>query len=136
GADVISMSLGGDGPCSQTLQATINYAWNRGAVIVAAAGNGGADQIGDPAPEAPASCAHVIPVGAIDPHDARAPCSNYGAAVPLAAPGVNVLSTDYAGSYSTVSGTSPATPHVAGAAGLLWSTPYGASNQEIVARLL
>src|SRR5262249_4582434 len=134
GAQVISMSLGGEGSCSQTLQAATEYAWNKGAVIVAAAGNGGTDGVGDPAPESPGNCNHVIPVAAIDQNDNRAPFSNYGLAVPLAAPGVNILSTNFVGTYGTVSGTSPATPHVAAVAALLWSTPYGTSNQAIVNR--
>ncbi|MGE3269092.1 MAG: S8 family serine peptidase [Chloroflexota bacterium] len=142
GAGVISMSLGGDGPCNQTLQSAIDYAWNKGAVIVAAAGNGGPDEIGDPLPEAPGSCNHVIPVGAIDQLDAKASFSNYnanpaaGAVVPIAAPGVNVLSTDFLGTYSTVSGTSPATPHVAGAAALIKLLYPGEANSQIVARLI
>ena len=78
----------------------------------------------------------MISVGAIDPADGRASFSNYGPAVPLAAPGVNVLSTNYVGTYGTVSGTSPATPHVAGVAALLHSTPYGLTNQSIVNRLV
>jgi thermitase len=136
GAQVISMSLGGDGECSQTLQSAVEYAWTRGAVIVAAAGNGGTDGVGDPTPESPGNCAHVIPVGAIDQNDSRASFSNYGPAVPLAAPGVNILSTNFIGTYGTVSGTSPATPHVSAVAALLWSTQYGSSNQAIVNRLL
>ena len=135
GAKVISMSLGAPGPCSQTLQTAVNYAWARNIVIVAAAGNGGMDQVGDPASESPGNCAHVVSVGAIDQGDARASFSNYGPGVPLAAPGVSVLSTNFIGTYSTVSGTSPATPHVAGVAALLFSTPFAVSNQAIVNRL-
>lgn len=135
GAQVISMSLGAPGPCSQTMQTAINYAWGKGAVIVAAAGNGGGDGVGDPAPESPANCPLVIPVAAINQDDSRASFSNYGPSVALAAPGVNILSTNYVGTYSTVSGTSPATPHVAGVAALLHSTPHGSSNQAIVNRL-
>jgi thermitase len=136
GAKVISMSLGGPGSCSNTLQAAVDYAWARNVVIVAAAGNGGIDGIGDPAPESPGNCNHVIAVAATDQNDQRASFSNYGPAVPLAAPGVSILSTNFVGGYRTVSGTSPATPHVAGVAGLLWSTSYGASNQAVVDRLL
>jgi len=130
GAHVISMSLGGPGGCSQTMQDAVTYAWGRGVVIVAAAGNGAIS-----ASESPGNCAQVIPVGAIDQGDGRASFSNYGPSVPLAAPGVSILSTDYVGTYTTVSGTSPATPHVAGVAALLRSTPYGSTNQSIVNRL-
>jgi thermitase len=136
GARVISMSLGGPGACSNTLQAAVDYAWARNVVMIAAAGNGGDDQIGDPAPESPGNCNHVVAVAATDQNDQRASFSNYGLAVPLAAPGVSILSTNFVGGYSTVSGTSPATPHVSGVAGLLWSTVYATSNQAIVNRLL
>ncbi len=139
GANVISMSLGSANPCSQTLQAAVDYAWEKGAVLVAAAGNGGADQQGDPQSDAPASCTHVISVGAINQDDSRASFSNFGPTsaprVQIAAPGVNVLSTNYVGTYSTVSGTSPSTPHVAGVAALV-KAQHGGSNQEIVDRIL
>ena len=98
GAQVISMSLGGARPLLARRCRTPSTTPGRGTrSIVAAAGNGGADQVGDPAPESPGNCTHVIPVGAIDQNDARASFSNYGPAVPLAAPGVNVLSTNYVG---------------------------------------
>jgi subtilisin family serine protease len=135
GAHVISMSLGGSGPCPQTIQAAVDHAWSLNSVIVAAAGNGGADQVGDSGAEYPGNCAHVIAVGAINQDDSRASFTNYGSNVPLAAPGVNIRSTNYVGTYSNVSGTSPATPHVAGVAALLHSTPYGLTNQSIVDRL-
>jgi thermitase len=142
GASVISMSLGGDGACSSTLQNAINHAWGSGAVIVAAAGNGGTDGVGDALPEAPGSCNHVIPVGAIDRHDQRASFSNYnanpnaGPVVPLAAPGVDIYSTDYRGFYSLVDGTSPATPHVAGVAALIRALHPNESNATVVHRLI
>lgn len=142
GAGVISMSLGGEGACNATLQSAIDIAWNAGVVIVAAAGNGGADGVGDPLPEAPGSCNHVIPVGAIDKNDARASFSNYnanpgaGPVVPLAAPGVDTYSTDFRGRYSTVDGTSPATPHVAAVAALVREAYPNESNASIVNRLI
>src|SRR5690606_35804717 len=81
GARVISMSLGSVSTCSQTLQTAVNYAWERDVVIVAAAGNGGQDQVGDPVSESPGNCAHVLSIGAIDQNDARASFSNYGPSV-------------------------------------------------------
>lgn len=147
GARVINMSLSAPGACSPTLQAAVDYAWARNVVLVAAAGNGGTDLVGDPAPESPANCTHMLPIGAIDRNDARPNYSNFGPGVPLAAPGGDnsppaefnpnhVLSTDNAGGYATVSGTSPSTAHVAGVAALLVSTPHGATNQSIALRLL
>jgi thermitase len=136
GARIISLSLSGPGPCSQTLQEAVNYAWARNVVIVAAAGNGGADVIGDLGVEAPANCTNVIPVGAIDQNDQRPTFSNFGPGVLLTAPGVDILSTDNLGGYSLVRGTSPATPHVGAVASLLVSTQHGNTNQSIVTRLL
>jgi thermitase len=143
GAGVISMSLGGDGSCSMTLQSQIDYAWSKGAVLVAAAGNGGSDGVGDPAPDSPASCNHVIAVGAIDQQDVRAKLpgqshsfSNYGSGVPLAAPGLAILATNHLGTYSNVNGTSPATPHVAAAAALVRAAHSSQSNGWVHSRLL
>lgn len=143
GAGVISMSLGGEGACSQTEQAAIDYAWSKGVVLVAAAGNGGADGVGDPLPEAPGNCNHVVAVGAINRVDARASFSNYnanpsaGRVVPLAAPGVDIYSTtSYNPFYATVNGTSPATPHVAGVAALVKAANPNLTNTEIVDRLI
>jgi thermitase len=136
GARVINLSIGSEGPCSPALQAAVDYAWARNAVLIAAAGNGGADGTPDPASESPGNCAHVMSIAAIDHSDALASFSNFGPSIPLTAPGVDVLSTNNAGTYSGVTGTSPSTAHVSGVAALLVSTPHGTSNQSIFTRLL
>jgi thermitase len=116
GAKVINMSLGSPSP-SSTLQSAIDYAWSKDVVVVAAAGNRGTN-----AQFYPAAYGNVIAVGATDNTDAKASYSNYGSSwVDVAAPGSSILSTTVDGSYGLMSGTSMATPHVAGEAGLIWS---------------
>ena len=117
GAKVISMSLGGG--ASTTLQQVVRSAWENGgaigSVLVAAAGNDG-----DSTVSYPAGYAEVVSVAATDDNDAKASFSNTNADVEVAAPGVDVLSTIPGGQYATLSGTSMATPHASGVAGVLW----------------
>jgi thermitase len=136
GAQVINLSLGADIPCPASTQTAANYAWSHGAVIVAAAGNGGATS----GAIAPANCNNVIGVAATDSLDNRAGFSNVGNKVELAAPGVNIYSTvnpDLNGGalYEPFSGTSMASPHVAGVAALVWATSYGTSPAAVRDRL-
>jgi thermitase len=129
GAKVINLSLGSPNS-SSTLQSAVDYAWESGAVIVAAAGN-----YGIPQPFYPAACANAIAVGATDSSDARASFSNFGSWVSVAAPGVSILSTygrtTYPSTYATMSGTSMASPHAAGEAGLLFAMLPGVSNGTV-----
>ncbi len=115
GAKVISNSYGGSG-YSQTIYDAIDYAYLCDAIFVAAAGNDGTDN--DLLPIYPASyeLPNVISVAASDSSDDMASFSNYGVtSVDLAAPGVGIVSTYLAGETSSLSGTSMACPHVAGA---------------------
>jgi thermitase len=116
GADVISMSLGGSA-ASSILEDAINYAWSKGVVVVAAAGNNG-----NMVPVYPAYYANCIAVAATDASDARPLWSNYGDWVDVAAPGSGILSTFKDDNYVYMSGTSMATPHVAGLAALVFTT--------------
>ncbi len=126
GAKVISMSLGGSSS-SNTLRDAVDYAWGKGAVLVAAAGNDNTSN-----PSYPAYYQNVIAVGATDHKDLKASYSNYGSWVDVAAPGSAILSTTVdSAKYGKYNGTSMSTPHVAGVAGLVWSTSPGASNQDV-----
>jgi thermitase len=132
GSKVISMSLGGGE--STTLRNAVINAWKGGAangsVLIAAAGNDG-----DATLNYPAAYAEVVSVAATDHNDARASFSNANSDVEIAAPGVSVLSTIPGGQYARLSGTSMATPHVSGVAGVLWQLFPGDTAAGIRGRL-
>lgn len=129
GAKVISMSLGGPYN-SRSQQDAINYAWNKGAVLVAAAGNGGNTRR-----EYPGANNNIVSVAATNNNDQKASFSTYGTWVDVAAPGETIYSTYPTNSYKNLSGTSMATPMVAGVVGLIWSSSYGTSNTAVVQHL-
>ncbi|WP_281890341.1 S8 family peptidase [Paenibacillus sp. YYML68] len=128
GAQVVNLSLGSP-YSSLTLQNAVQYAWSRGSVIVAAAGNDGSS-----VPSYPANDANVLAVASTNETDVKSSFSNYGTWVEVAAPGEDILST-YTGSYyAYLSGTSMAAPHVAGVAALLAS--QGRSRDQIRAAII
>lgn len=120
GAKVINLSLGGP-DASRTMESVVNYAWNKGALLACAAGNDGTS---DTTNSYPAFYNNCLAVGATDSDDDDAYYSNWGTWVDIAAPGSNIYSTTIGSSYGFKDGTSMATPHVAGAAGLLMSQGY------------
>ena len=129
GAHILSLSLGGAGG-SQQLQDAVNYAWTRGCLVVVAAGNGGSSS-----PQYPAFYTNSLAVAATDSNDQLANFSQYGSWVDIAAPGVNILATYPNNQYRSLSGTSMACPHVAGAAAVLWSHNPSLTNAELRAAL-
>lgn len=122
GAQVINMSLGG-ASSSQVLQDAVNYAWGKGSVIVAAAGN-----LSSSAESYPGAYPNVIAVGATDNNDNKASYSNYGSWVDVAAPGSSIYSTYKGNTYASMSGTSMATPFTSGVASLVWSKGICSTN--------
>ncbi|MBI5934515.1 MAG: peptidase S8 [Chloroflexi bacterium] len=117
GAQVINLSLGGSSP-SSVLEDAVNYAYGRGMVQVAAAGNSGSASVLYPARYGP-----VISVAATDNFNSHAGFSNYGPEVDLAAPGASIYSLYPGGGYGYRSGTSMAAPFVAGLASILIGLP-------------
>jgi serine protease len=141
-ARVLNLSLGGTGVCPTTYQNAINSVRAKGAVVVVAAGNANTDAVNT----APANCAGVVTVAAVNRSGGKASYSNYGSAVDLAAPGgdsgAGILSTLNAGttvpgadSYAWYMGTSMATPHVAGVAALMLSRNPQLTPDDVETRL-
>jgi thermitase len=139
-AAVVNASLSGSG---LSLSVRNAIAGAPGTLFVVAAGNGGEDSIGDDndsTPQYPCNYRHanLICVAATTRSDVLAGFSNFGSdSVDLAAPGVGIRSTyPKAGGYRDLSGTSMATPHVAGGAALLAAARPGATVAELRALLL
>lgn len=134
GASVINLSLTVAEP-SSTLEDAVDYAWDKGAIVVAAAGN----SLGS-APVYPAAYSNVIAVAATDRED-RLPCwSSHGSWVSLGAPGAGIYSTLPGDSYGYKSGTSEAAALVSGEAALLFTVVTdtngnGCLNDEVRSRI-
>jgi len=138
GATVINMSVGGF-PYSQSVQDAATYAWNKGVVLVGAAGNNNREET-----FYPASLNNVISVSATQPQDEFSYWSSYGPAIDVSAPGSSVLTTNCIastcphsgwGSHTYISGTSFATPNVAGVVALIRARNPSWTPQQVVDQL-
>jgi serine protease len=129
-AQVINLSLGGFGPCSQSMQTAVDFALSQGAVVVVAAGNDAVNL--NQQAVTPANCNGVITVGASNRFGSRTGYSNFGRRIDLMAPGGDqngaILSTHNMGQqtqgnpgYRYLTGTSMAAPHVSAVASLILS---------------
>ena len=121
---VVNMSVGGG--YSATLNSAVNALVSKNVVVAVAAGNSNKNACN----YSPAGAANAVTVGATTSTDARASYSNYGSCLDVFAPGSSIVSDWYTGTSATntISGTSMATPHVAGVAGLYLSAGNSASG--------
>jgi type VII secretion-associated serine protease mycosin len=126
GAKVINLSLGNYAR-SQFLLDAVRYAYSRDVVLIAAGGNESTDQL-----SYPAAFPEVLAVAAVDEKKNRAPFSNYGPYIDVAAPGVHIASTFPGDSYAALSGTSMAAPHVAALAALMRSACPTMKNRQVM----
>jgi thermitase len=124
GAQVINISLGGSSG-STALQQAVQYAWNKGSVLVAAAGASGSTT-----PTYPAAYPEVIAVACTTQSDTLCSFSTYGSWVDVGAPGVNIRTISSGGGTVYLSGTSYSAAIVSGVAALL--AGQGRSNANIV----
>lgn len=130
GAHIINMSWGGP-TASTTGQNIVNYAVSEGCILIAAAGN---DNVNTQF--YPAAYNNVVSVAATTSSNSKASFSNYGSWIDVSAPGNNIYSTTVGNSYGNKSGTSMASPMVAGLAGLMKSLNPNMPNSDLINCLL
>jgi len=128
-ADIISCSWGSDAK-STLLHEAVQYAYDHGVLVIAAAGNDANDT-----ENYPAAYDEVVAVTATDQNDDPASFTSFGNWVEVAAPGVNIYSTFLDDSYAYMSGTSMSAPHVSGVAALIWSRFPNMTRDQVRAQL-
>ena len=130
GADIVSLSWGSGG-FSNFEEDIINYAWDNGVIVIAAAGNDAANDL-----HFPAAYEHAVAVAATQTvSDNLASFSNFGTWVDIFAPGSSILSTFPGNTYVSIGGTSMSTPMVAGGVALLLNQFPDETSHEILIRL-
>ncbi len=129
---VANMSLGGG--VSATVDSAVQRMIDDGVVVVVAAGNSNLDACN----YSPARAASALTVGATTSTDARASYSNFGKCLDIFAPGSGITSAWHTSTtaINTISGTSMASPHVAGVAALVWSEGVATTVSDVVAQVI
>lgn len=125
GVRVINISIAGSS-ASSTLENAVTYAWNKGSLIFAGAGNAGTTAL-----SYPAACSKAIAISSTDSTDNKSSFSNYGSWISMAAPGSAIYTTVNGGGFASVSGTSFSSPIAAGLAGLILSVNPDLTNQQV-----
>jgi len=126
GAHIVNMSWG-SGSFSTTNEEIINYALSRNVILIAAAGNNNSSAI-----FYPAGYNGVVSVASTTTDDSKSSFSNFGTWIKISAPGSAILSTVPFGNYASNSGTSMASPMVAGLVGLMKSLNPGMPNEDLI----
>jgi len=129
GARIVNASVGTQS-ASSALQSAVDYAWNKGTVVFAAAGN-----YATSTPVYPAACNNAVAVSATDPNGVFHASSSYGSWIDVSAPGSGILTTSMGGGYGSWSGTSFASPIAAAVGALVLSVKPGLSASQLVSLL-
>jgi hypothetical protein len=129
GVRIVNISIAGTS-ASSVLESAVTYAWNKGTVIFAAAGNSSSSS-----PNYPAACTNAVAVSATSVSDTLSSYSNFGNWITLSAPGDSILTTNNGGGYGYWQGTSFASPIAASVAALVLSIQQSLSASALVSLL-